>query len=277
MPSSACDAQPAPPTRSSFEVPTSGFLGPTCVGEDIWIVRSLFPLGSGQTGGLTQAGLRGRLLAALGPSPIMHPALSLLGDNESSRDQVTEELAAVQKLLAGGDIEFPLDITMTIVRQAGRLALHSVAPLGPELEAAVRALGEVSLLLVPNLQHWLGLPAWLAAFPDAAVALPPAAFAESVEGKVPGLASHPGPVWSLGGPDMAAQLAELGLTGGLLQGAPLALNEVLFHHAASGTLIASDSFYGGYIAGETPSWFARLWFKLTRDGSFRRPRLPSYR
>ena len=31
----------------------------------------------------------------------------------------------------------------------------------------------------------------------------------------------------------------------LLQGAPLSLNEFLFYHGASSTLVASDSFYGG--------------------------------
>merc|ERR1712172_347238 len=50
-----------------------------------------------------------------------------------------------------------------------------------------------------------------------------------------------------------------------------------FYHGASSTLVASDSFYGGYHEDETPSWFARLWFKLTRGGSFRKTRLPIYR
>ena len=57
----------------------------------------------------------------------------------------------------------------------------------------------------------------------------------------------------------------------------LSLNEFLFYHGASSTLVASDSFYGGYQKDETPTWFARLWFKLTRGGSFRTTRLPIYR
>ena len=71
--------------------------------------------------------------------------------------------------------------------------------------------------------------------------------------------------------------SETGLTGHLLEGAPLSLNEFLFYHGASSTLVASDSFYGGYHEDETPTWFARLWFKLTRGGSFRKTRLPIYR
>ena len=63
----------------------------------------------------------------------------------------------------------------------------------------------------------------------------------------------------------------------LLEGAPLSLNEMLFFHRPSGSLIASDSFYGGYAAGETPTWFTRFWFKLTKGGSFRGHRLPVYR
>merc|ERR1739842_198344 len=39
----------------------------------------------------------------------------------------------------------------------------------------------------------------------------------------------------------------------------------------------ADSFYGGYADEETPTWFARIWFKLTKYGSFRLPRLPIYR
>ena len=55
------------------------------------------------------------------------------------------------------------------------------------------------------------------------------------------------------------------------------LNEMLLYHTPSETLIATDSFYGGYGGGETPTWFARFWFKLTKAGSFRGHRLPVYR
>ena len=44
----------------------------------------------------------------------------------------------------------------------------------------------------------------------------------------------------------------------------LSLNEFVFFHKESGTLVASDSFYGGYTEKEVPTWFARLWFKLTK-------------
>ena len=42
------------------------------------------------------------------------------------------------------------------------------------------------------------------------------------------------------------------------------------------TIIASDAFYGGHTDPDT-TWFQRLWFKLTKAGSFRACRLPVYR
>jgi len=167
---------------------------------------------------------------------------------------------------------------MTVIRHGGKLALHSAVPPSQELLAEIAKLGEVSWLLAPNLQHWLFLPAWLAAFPSASVGLAPPALGESLTSKMPHLANHKGAVGLLGQPEVMAKLEEeMGLIGRHLQGAPLNLNEYLFYHDTSGTMIASDSFYGGYAAEETPSWFARLWFKLTRRGSFRTARLPIYR
>ena len=40
---------------------------------------------------------------------------------------------------------------------------------------------------------------------------------------------------------------------------------------------ASDAFYGGHTGAEGTTWFQRLWFKLTKGGSFRACRLPVYR
>ena len=215
------------PLQPSFSVPDSGFLGPLPVAQDVWLVRSLFSIGSGQTEGLTYAGLRGRLLDMLGPNPIVHPALSF-ANNESTGEELMEEIARVQEVAAGREVAFRLDSTMTIVRREGKLALHSVLPLTEELLAAVSSLGEVGWLIAPNLQHWLFLPAWLAAFPHATVALVPGALDESLEDKLPCLATHKGPVCQLGDPEVMMRLAsETGLTGHLLEGAPLRLVMVM--------------------------------------------------
>ena len=62
-----------------------------------------------------------------------------------------------------------------------------------------------------------------------------------------------------------------------VRGAPLNMNEFLLFHSPSKTMIASDGFYGGYVPEETPSWFCRVWFKLMKQGSFRKMSLPVYR
>lgn len=267
-----------PPVQRKTSVPSQGFLGPLNIGENIWIVRSLFSLGADQSEGLTYAGLKARVLESLGEKPICHPALQV-NNNESTKEELMEEINHVQDLVAGRHVAFPLDSTMTIIRgRGGTLTLHSVVPLTTDLQAAVASLGQVSTILAPNLQHWLYLPDWLEQYPEASVGLAPSAYDECLHRKLSCLADHQGRVFTLGESQAMAALAkEAGLVGSLLEGAPLSLNEFLFYHRDSGTLVASDTFYGGYVREERPTWFARLWFKLTRDGSFRDARLPIYR
>jgi len=257
-------------------VPSQGFLGPVNISEDIWIVRRLFSLGAGQTDGLTWTGLRKRVLEMLGDKRFSHPALSFK-ENESTEEQLVEEICRVKEVLNGEITPFPLDSTMTIIRKDGRLTLHSVVPLDGDLLNEVRKLGEVTLLLVPNLQHWLFVQSWLDAFPLADVGLVPAAHGEDLEDKMKFLKNHGGRVFCLDEAEIQRLTPRTGLTGKLIIGAPLSLNEFVFYHPDSGTLIASDSFYGGYTDNEVPTWFARFWFKLTKSGSFRAVRLPIYR
>jgi len=64
---------------------------------------------------------------------------------------------------------------MTVVRLADRqLAIHSVIPCSDVTEAAIRALGEVRYLIVPNLQHTRFINEWQPRYPDAQVAMPAA-------------------------------------------------------------------------------------------------------
>lgn len=257
-------------------VPKESYIGPQKIGENIWIVRRLFSLGAGQKQGLAYEGLKGRMLGLLGDSPLEHSSLTPNQSNESTAAQLLEEREKVSNLMAGESTPFPLDTTMTIVRKDGMLTLHSVVPCDPTLLAKVNKLGTVSLLLVPNLQHWLFLQEWLQHFPSADVGLVRAACDEDLWEKMAFLKVHQGTVFELK-TGHERQLIDHGITGHHLEGAPLALNEFLFHHTESSTLLASDSFYGGYPDDETPTWFARLWFKLTKSGSFRAPRLPIYR
>ena len=74
-------------------------------------------------------------------------------------------------------------------------------------------------------------------------------------------------------------------------GAPLMLNEVVFFHKKSSTLIVADAFYSGHCCNhyglgsvmskpemglKPPNVFTRIWFKLTKD-HWCSPQLPSYR
>ena len=255
-------------------VPTEGFLGPAPIGENIWTVRRLFSLGANQTDGLRWEGLKDRVLAMIGPAGVGHPTLT--EPSESSASELAEEVAQVERLIAGEVAPFPLDSTMTVVKDSGSggLTLHSVVTADAALIAAVAALGEVTNIVAPNLQHWLFVKEWAAAYPDAKIWLAEAAHGEDLHEKLAvALTHHRGEIRTL------AHVGELGpeLSFRLLEGAPLSLNEMLFFHRPSGSLIASDSFYGGYAVGETPTWFARFWFKLTKSGSFRGHRLPVYR
>lgn len=269
----------------SSSVPTSGFLGPTAIADNVWIVRKLFHLGADQTSGLTWEGLRDRFISLLGDKPLSHPALLSHQNQESTEEQIREEWTMVEKIINGEAVPFPLDSTMTIVRgEDNKLTLHSVVEVEPELISAINQLGTVDLILIPNLQHWLFAEKWLREFQNAAVGLGPSAYGEDLRSKMEFLNYHRGKVFDLrdgeifgSGANNLYSTSELNLNARLLRGAPLNLNEYVFFHKSSGTLIATDTFYGGYADDETPSWFARIWFKLTKNGSFRLPRLPIYR
>merc|ERR1719320_2315943 len=225
------DSSPCTPQRGQLgpirksSVPSKGFLGPIRIGEDVWIVRKLFSLGAGQTDGLTWLGLRDRVLGMLGENPLAHPALSTKG-NESTKEQLVEEITRVVDLIYGESVPFPLDSTMTIIRKNGMLTLHSVVPLDDELLKEVNKLGKVSLLLAPNLQHWLFLEGWV-----------PGAFDEDLQKKMKFLEDHQGQVFLLKENLKQEEFQNLsnktGLRGKLLKGAPLSLNEFLFFHSDS--------------------------------------------
>merc|ERR1711997_1426355 len=222
-------------------VPKEGFSGPIKIADNVWIVRRLFSLGADQTMGLTWTGLRDRLLGLLGEHPMDHPSLDMM-NNESTMEQLKEERERVRDITNGITIPFPLDSTMTIIRKDGNLTLHSVVPMDRHLIEAIRKLGKVTLFLAPNLQHWLFLNDWLNEFPNASIGLVPSAFDEDLNTKITKLGKHQGNIVQLK-TGTEAELKNFGLVGKLLEGAPLSLNEYLFFHVFSGTLIASDSFY----------------------------------
>jgi hypothetical protein len=123
----------------------------------------------------------------------------------------------------------PVSSRMTVVRFAdGRLWLHSPVRFGEEAATQLRELGEVAWIVAPNRMHHLFAKHAQRMFPQAALY------------GAPGLAAKR--------PDLAG-LIELGdyaprewaadLDQAVVRGLPL-VNEVVWFHKASGTLIMTD-------------------------------------
>ncbi|KAA0172630.1 hypothetical protein FNF27_05854 [Cafeteria roenbergensis] len=269
-------------------------------GKGLWLLKGWFHLGEGQSSGLTYSGLRARLLGLLDAKPWVLDAAA--DGQESTKEELAEEAEAVERLRAGEPAPFVLDTTMAIVLAstgvtdgdgAPCLVLISPAPATAAAQAAIRDIAlasglepdrAVGCVVAPNLQHWLFAEQWTALFPAATVMGAPSAMGESLQDKMPDQEVLP----------LVDASAAVGcekrffhsicdeLEGCLLEGAPQAMNEIVHFHGPTRTLIAADAAYTGYAAGapaeQQPSWFGRLWFKLTKPaGSFRRPELPVYR
>lgn len=117
----------------------------------------------------------------------------------------------------------------TVVRlDGGALWVHSPCTPSDEVCAALDALGEVRWLVVPNRFHHLQTPATAARYPNAVTVGP-----KSAEARNPQLRL------SMGIEDPAYVRATGELTSVPLSGVPF-LDETVFFHAASGSLIAAD-------------------------------------
>mmetsp|Transcript_48465 Transcript_48465/g.125739 ORF Transcript_48465/g.125739 Transcript_48465/m.125739 type:complete len:341 (-) Transcript_48465:532-1554(-) len=242
------------------------------LGDNLFAVKKLFSLGKGQTTGLTYGGLRERFLASLGDDPLNHPALSVHDKQESSEQELEEERQMVLQLQAGKAPQFYLDTTMTVVLSASeKVTLISPTPIDECAKDFIDDLGEVENIIVPSLQHWLFAEEWIEQYPAATIYWAPAALGEDLAIKMPSIASRAKEL-----KDKDDRL-EPDLSTFLLRGAPLNMNEFVFFHSASNTLITSDAFYGGYRDTEKTTWFQRLWFKLTKGGSYKRAQMPIYR
>lgn len=118
---------------------------------------------------------------------------------------------------------------MTVARlPGGELWLHSPSAHTPELAAALAALGPVGHVVAPNAMHDTYLEGWFAAYPAARFhgARGFAKFRPDLK-FTNGLADTPDPAWAA----VFDQCA--------LRGMPR-LNEVVFRHRASRTLILTD-------------------------------------
>ncbi len=117
----------------------------------------------------------------------------------------------------------------TVVRLAsGALWVHSPGEPTNEVRAALDALGEVRFIVVPNRFHHLLVPAMAALYPNALVVGPKSAEERNPQVRV-----------QLGADDPEYADATPELTSVHLEGVPF-LDETVFFHAPSGSLIAAD-------------------------------------
>jgi len=263
------------------------------VGPGIYIIKTLVGIGGG-SGRLSHKILRQRFLNNLeGGNEQQICQL----DDQTTPDMLRQEKEYLEAVRADAIESFDIDTTTTIVKlEDDSLVLHSPAEATPDLIAQVERVGDnVSAIIAPNLQHWLGCASWAELYPEATIYVAPEAEGECLIEKL-GLQMNL----------RAKVLEEKGsLFGGqlvysLLKGAPLMLNEVVFFHKKSSTLIVADAFYSGHCCthygqeesrsragnpgGQSrfedlpapPNTFTRIWFKMTKD-HWCSPQLPSYR
>lgn len=136
-------------------------------------------------------------------------------------------LWAVEQPLRVGGLE--LGARTSLVRLAdGGLIVHSPGPLTAALRGEIEALGPVRALIAPNLLHHMFLAESARVFPRALVFAAPGLREKLGATRIDQvLADAPPPLW-------ASDLDQL-----VVRGAP-GLNEVVFRHRASRTLICVD-------------------------------------
>jgi hypothetical protein len=161
-------------------------------------------------------------------------------------ERLDEGLWAVTRPLKA--LGLTLASRMTVVRLGdGSLFLHSLVRLEPELRQALDALGPVRHLVAPNRLHHLFAGDYRTAYPQARLHGAP-----GVARKRPDLVLAS----ELGDEAPAPWAGEIDQA--LIGGIPM-LNEVVFHHRPSGTLILTDLAANGGLADPLA---LRLWLRL---------------
>ena len=140
---------------------------------------------------------------------------------------VTEGIWTVPSDLRFGGLRLNTRMTVCQVSEGG-LVLISPVPFRSELETALKAIGQVRAIVAPNLLHHLSLGEWMGAFPDAESYGPPGLAAKRTDLKIQHV------LGSTFDQSFGAELKRLPI-----HGMPK-LNESLFFHRTSRTLIATD-------------------------------------
>lgn len=152
-----------------------------------------------------------------------------------------------------GPFTMPFPTRMTVIRLAGpALLVHSPTQLTPALRSAVAELGPVRWIVGPNRIHYVSIPEWHAAFPDADVYLAPrireqAAGRADLDFPTKELAAAAGYPWD-------ADITTLPVEGAYM-------TEFEFFHRRSRTLVLTD-LIENFEAGKLPSWPLRLLARL---------------
>ncbi|MEM7412122.1 MAG: DUF4336 domain-containing protein [Myxococcota bacterium] len=164
--------------------------------------------------------------------------------------QLAPDLFTAEAPLRFGGLE--VGCRMTVARLPDEsLWVHSPIPLDDALCREVEALGPVRALLAPNRLHHLYVGDWQAAFPDATLHVAPGLETKRPDLKITAVLGDVAPAeWG----DALDQV--------FFAGYPFA-NEVVFFHAPSATLIATDIAF--YVRDRHP-WLTRWAFRLL--GSF---------
>ena len=152
----------------------------------------------------------------------------------------------------------PFGTRMTVVRLSdGGLLVHSPLDPVPPLRAEIDALGPVRYVVSPNKLHHLFLTAFLEAYPSARLFAPPGLAGKRPDLRVDGLLQDaPDPAW-------AADLDQTVVRGSRV------MEEVVFFHAASRTLIVAD------LCEHFGPWSPRLTRLVARLGNmYAKPRMP---
>jgi hypothetical protein len=142
----------------------------------------------------------------------------------------------------------PLGTRMTVVRlPSNKLWIHSPVKRDPELAERIPALGVPAFLVAPNRFHHLFVREWQAAHPEAALFVAPGLPAKRKDLSIMAvLTRETPPAWS----EALDQV--------LFEGFPL-LNEVVFFHRPTRTLVASDL---AFNVGPTSPLSTRVAFRL---------------
>jgi hypothetical protein len=142
----------------------------------------------------------------------------------------------------------PLGTRMTVVRFPGRrLWIHSPVARDPDLALRVEALGTPTFLVAPNRFHHLFVGEWQAAYHLARLYVAPGLETKRKDLAVTAVLGDPAP------PAWSGVLDQV-----VVEGFPL-LNEVVFFHLPSRTLVSSDL---AFNVGPTSPFLTRIAFRV---------------